>query len=123
MNAIAFTHLGAPEDHDPRLLALARLGALLDEEGPRLERVLGEDEGARAERRCVGYTYDEDGDQAPDLRECPVRTERGEALERLGRLLEGFLAARDAALDRLAASLPRRRDVGQLKMLSPMKPG
>ncbi|MBB1492863.1 MULTISPECIES: hypothetical protein [unclassified Paracoccus (in: a-proteobacteria)] len=54
------------------------------------------------ERRFVETRYDNDG-QHGEVREIPVYSARGETLLRLQETLNSFLAARDAALDRIAA--------------------
>lgn len=59
-------------------------------------------EVVRTERRFVETHYDNDG-QHGEVREIPVYSARGETLLRLQETLNRFLAARDAALDRIAA--------------------
>ncbi|MRX50289.1 hypothetical protein GI374_07475 [Paracoccus sp. S-4012] len=54
------------------------------------------------ERRFVETHYDADGQQG-EVRDIPVYSPRGEALLRLQETLHGFLLARDATLDRVAA--------------------
>lgn len=54
------------------------------------------------ERRFMETHYDNDG-QHGEVREIPLYSTRGETLLRLQETLNGFLAARDAALDRIAA--------------------
>lgn len=55
-----------------------------------------------SERRFIETRYDNDG-QHGEVRDCPIYSDRGKELLRIGEVLLRFIAARDATLDRVAA--------------------